>query len=191
MKIGDLQVDIIKDGNSVVPGSFFGDTAGGHHEDLIGADGKVDLPIACFLVRTRGLTVLIDAGLGPHVFEWQPKEGDRLRLEGGALPAAHDGEIVPCISALATPGHTPGHHCFVLSSGTERAMILGDVVSCPLQIEYAEREGLADMDPDLGRITRERVLRELEGSDTAVGGPHFPELRFGRVLVGSGRRYWS
>jgi hypothetical protein len=35
------------------------------------------------------------------------------------------------------------------------------------------------------------VLRELEGSDTLVGGPHFPGLEFGRVLTGNGKRYFS
>jgi hypothetical protein len=70
-------------------------------------------------------------------------------------------------------------------------MILGDAIACPLQIEFPENEGLADMDPELGRATRERVLRELEGDTTLVGGPHFPELRLGRVMLGNGRRYWS
>lgn len=267
MRLGRLQIDVLKDGVSTAPASYFGDLSESHHGDMIGADGQVDLPIACFLVRTGNLTVLIDAGLGPHLFEWQPKPGETIRLEGGALPGLlaqagvrpeeidvvlpthlhhdhagwvvqngvpyfpnatvyfgagdwdaivethrdpawragwhalassgrarrieRDGEIVPGISALATPGHTPGHHCFVLSSDEERAMILGDIISCPLQIEYPEREALADMDRELGRVTRERVLRELDGQNIAVGGPHFPELRFGRIMPGRGRRYWA
>ena len=38
--------------------------------------------------------------------------------------------------------------------------------------------------------TRERVMREVEGTDTMVGGPHFPGLQYGRVLAGEGRRYF-
>jgi hypothetical protein len=79
----------------------------------------------------------------------------------------------------------------VLSSGEQRAMILGDAISCPLQIAAPELEAAADVDKQLGIETRELVLRELEGSDTLVGGPHFPGLEFGRVLTGRGRRYWS
>jgi hypothetical protein len=70
-------------------------------------------------------------------------------------------------------------------------MILGDAISCPVQVEAPQLEALADVDRGLGIATRERILRELEGSDTLVGGPHFPGLEFGRVLVGKGKRYWA
>ena len=102
-----------------------------------------------------------------------------------------DGEVVaPSITAMHTPGHTPGHQTYIVSSGDERALFLGDALSCPVQIEAPELDALADMDRALGRATREVILREI-GADDLVGGPHFPGLRFGRVLVGSGRRYWS
>jgi glyoxylase-like metal-dependent hydrolase (beta-lactamase superfamily II) len=114
-----------------------------------------------------------------------------LHGAGRVDPIDGDVDVAPGISALATPGHTPGHTMYVLSSGEERAMILGDAISCPVQIEAPEFEALADVDRKMGIATRERVLRELEGSDTLVGGPHFPGLEFGRVLMGNGKRYWS
>ena len=266
MQIGDLRVDVLQDGETSGPADFFGETHDGHHADMV-VDGRIELPIACFLVRTGGLNVLIDAGMGPTVFDWTPAPGKQMRLRGGDLPqmlakhglgpedidlilpthmhqdhggwiindgapffpkakvrfgagdwdgvvetskwAGHtegmralreagrvdlieaDGEVAPGITALATPGHTPGHQCYILSSGTQRAMILGDIISCPLADRAARSaEALADMDKELSIKTRDRILRELDG-ETLVGGPHFPGLRFGRVMMGESRRYWS
>lgn len=111
---------------------------------------------------------------------------DAGRLE----PILRDGEAVaPGMTARAAPGHTPGHQVLVLASGDERLAILGDAVSCPLQITDAELDIASDMDPALARRTRETVLRELEGAH--VTGPHFPELALGRLLAGEGRRYYT
>jgi glyoxylase-like metal-dependent hydrolase (beta-lactamase superfamily II) len=101
-----------------------------------------------------------------------------------------DGPIAPGIDALAAPGHTPGHLLYALSSGRSRALMLGDSINCPLQVENTACEALGDLDPATARATRERVMREVEGTDTLVGGPHFPGLRYGRVLAGEGRRYF-
>jgi len=114
-----------------------------------------------------------------------------LREDGRVHLIEDDGEVVPGISAYATPGHTPGHTSYIISSGDSRAFILGDIIFCPLQIEFPENEGLADMDRELSKRTRELVLRELEGNSALVGGPRFPGLEFGRVLRGKGRRYWG
>ena len=51
-------------------------------------DGRLQLPIAGFVIHTGGKRVLMDAGMGPVTYEWQPDEGAPLRLEGGGLPAA-------------------------------------------------------------------------------------------------------
>ena len=115
----------------------------------------------------------------------------RALADHGAIDLIErDGEVAPSISAQLTPGHTPGHQIYVVSSGEDRALFLGDAVSCPIQIEDSSLDTLADMDPTLGNRTREAILREISGDDL-VGGPHFPDLRFGRMLTGSGRRYWN
>lgn len=268
MKIGDLEVHVLQDGVSEIPGHFYGDH-GGDHGDEIGADGVMRLPIAAFLIRTGGKVVLIDAGLGTATYDFVTVNGDRTVLNGGELPGRlatlgvmpedvdfvipthlhgdhagwviheqqrffpnatirfgasdwdelvldqttpglpefkqgmkqamadgrielieRDGELLPGISAMHTPGHTNGHTSLVLSSGDQRAIILGDIVSCPLQIRNIEMEVVFDTDPKLAVKTRERIMRELDG-DTLVGGPHFPGLRFGRVLLAEGKRYWS
>jgi glyoxylase-like metal-dependent hydrolase (beta-lactamase superfamily II) len=99
--------------------------------------------------------------------------------------------LAPGIDVYAMPGHTPGHAGVVLSSGDARAFILGDGISCPVQLEEPEWSGLGDVDPKLARRSQEALAREVEGTGALVGTSHFPGLTFGRVLTGEGRRYWQ
>ena len=115
-----------------------------------------------------------------------------LKAVGGRFQPADGGDVLaPGINVMATPGHTPGHASVVLSSGSERAFILGDAISCPVQLEEPEWSGLGDIDPKLARRTQEALLREAEGSQALLTAAHFPGLTFGRVLRGEGRRYWQ
>jgi glyoxylase-like metal-dependent hydrolase (beta-lactamase superfamily II) len=125
--------------------------------------------------------------------------GDRIREAMLLLDAQHrldaideDGTtIAPGITARAAPGHTMGQHIIVISSGDERAMLLGDSVTCPVQLTEEDWYGISDMDPALSRRTRDALWAELEGSDTKFTAAHFPDLQFGRLLRGQGKRYFS
>jgi len=112
-------------------------------------------------------------------------------MDGRFKPAADGQDIAPGVSVIACPGHTPGHAGVVLSSGTERAFILGDAISCPVQLTETEWSGLGDMDPKLARKSQEVVAREAEATGALLTAAHFPGLTFGRVLRGEGRRYWE
>lgn len=112
-------------------------------------------------------------------------------LLGRTGTAVSDGdEIIPGVTVVATPGHTPGHISLVVSSGIGRAMILGDVVHCPVQLERAEWEMFADVDPKAAKATRDRLWAELEGSSTVAAGGHMSDYVFGRVAPAQGKRQW-
>lgn len=100
------------------------------------------------------------------------------------------GPLCPGVDAMAAPGHTPGSTILVMSSGTARGLLLGDVVHCPVELLEDEWAGVGDVDPDLARRTRTALKRELEGTDTPVAAAHFPGLVFGRLLAANGRRNW-
>ncbi len=113
---------------------------------------------------------------GPVMHRLEPWDGDATIAEG--------------VNACFSPGHTPGSCIFVLSSGTARAMVLGDAVHCPLELTDPDFSLMTDMDQALADRTRERIRREIEGGDVLVGAPHFPELQFGRMLPGRGKLGW-
>jgi len=104
---------------------------------------------------------------------------------------AGSGPVLPGIDTLAAPGHTPGSTVIVASSGTDRAVMLGDVVHCPIQLVDDEWGALFDVDAALAARTRAALNRELEGSGALIAAAHFPGLQFGRLLRASGGRRWT
>ncbi|OBA70372.1 hypothetical protein A5641_13490 [Mycobacterium sp. 1554424.7] len=95
------------------------------------------------------------------------------------------------IDVRLASGHTPGSSVIVISDGRERAMLLGDVIHCPLELMDDDFDLIADHDPAMARRVRNAYARELEGTDVAIAAAHFPGLRFGRLLPGNGVRGWT
>jgi glyoxylase-like metal-dependent hydrolase (beta-lactamase superfamily II) len=105
-------------------------------------------------------------------------------------PFAGDTTIAPGIDLRDAPGHTPGSTIVTISSGTDRAVLLGDVVHCPFELTEPDWEAVIDVDPELAKRTRTAIARELEGTDTLTAGAHFDGMRFGRLLGGSDAPLW-
>lgn len=137
-------------------------------------------------------TYRCDARDWEHFVGPDPGATKKLRpLEDRLEVWQRSGPLLRGIDAMSAPGHTPGSTIVVVSSGTARAMLLGDVVHCPVELLDDEWSGMSDVDPDLARRTRIALVKELEGTETPVAAAHFPGLRFGRLLFGSGRRSWA
>jgi len=79
-------------------------------------------------------------------------ESGRLRLIDG------DVEVTPGIRSLVTGGHTPGHQAFLIQSGGEAAIYLGDV--CPTT---SHLRTLWCMGYDLDLLTTRRAKRTILG----------------------------
>jgi glyoxylase-like metal-dependent hydrolase (beta-lactamase superfamily II) len=116
----------------------------------------------------------------------------RLQELDRLTPIDRDGEsIAPGITARFAPGHTHGHHVLVISSGDERLLLLGDAVTCPVQLEETDWQSMSDVDPALATRTRQALFDELEGTGDPFTAAHFPGLQFGRALAGNGKRWFS
>lgn len=147
----------------------------------------------------KGSIVFPNATYRCHAADWEHFVGDgdtdpagRLRgLEGHLELWEGETTLAPGLDTLPTPGHTPGHTAFVVSSDDERVLLLGDAIHCPAELTESEWDGMSDVDPVLARRTREMLLSELESTATPAAGAHLPGLQFGRVLRGQGKRYWA
>jgi glyoxylase-like metal-dependent hydrolase (beta-lactamase superfamily II) len=104
-----------------------------------------------------------------------------------------DGEhsITPELTALPTPGHTPGHVSILITSQGERALVLGDAAHNPVQLHETDWVSRADMDPELTRHTRRILMERLEREEIIVAAGHFKAPGFGKVVRLQGRRYWQ
>ena len=131
---------------------------------------------------------VVDGSEAPNVKASVQLLADRGRVE---VIDADGAAVAPGITARMAPGHTMGHVVLILSSGDERAVLLGDAVTCPVQLEEPDWSAMSDVDKALAARTREALYAELEGTDTQMVGAHFPGLQFGRVMRGEGKRYFS
>ncbi len=156
------------------------------HEDHIGWAWQretLTFPRATVWAHESDWDYFVTVGGGqPHAAQLRPLE-PRLRLWDS------DFTLLPGLDLVHAPGHTPGSAIAAISSGTSRAMLLGDTAHCPAELLDQEWAGLGDMDPDLAARTRQALARELEDGETLIGAAHFPGLRFGRLVVGRGRAW--
>ena len=95
------------------------------------------------------------------------------------------------ITAISTPGHTPGHMSLAIVSGGERALILGDVACHPAQITETYWSMALDMDQEVAAQVRKQVLDRVEAEHSTLVACHFPEPGFGHLVRVEGRRYWQ
>jgi glyoxylase-like metal-dependent hydrolase (beta-lactamase superfamily II) len=88
-------------------------------------------------------------------------------------------EVAPGITAIATPGHTPGHTSFVVASGSKRVLVQGDVAFAPgVFVKHPDYQLVFDVQGDLAVQTRKKLYDMAVAEKLPVIGYHFP---FGTV----------
>ena len=111
------------------------------HFDHCGGNGRFgDVPIYVQRAELEG------ARGEDYVEEWVHVDGARYELLDG------DAEVVPGISALSTPGHSPGHQSVVVETDEGPVVLAGDVT-------YAMRELIREPTPQILRIHELRPRR--------------------------------
>ena len=91
--------------------------------------------------------------------------------------------VLPGISALHLPGHTPGHCGWVIASGNEKLLVWGDVVHLPgLQFAQPAAGLVFDVDVELARKTRRRAFDMAATDRLRVAGMHLDFPTFGHVI---------
>ncbi len=124
------------------------------------------------LVFPRASVVLTDA-------EWDVWRGslsgaavDRLRPHLDLIAA--DAEILPGITAIPAPGHTPGQIALLLESEGQRLIYTADTIAHPLHALHPDWNIIADADRALAVETRRALLRRAADEAIALYVYHFP-----------------
>lgn len=100
-------------------------------------------------------------------------------------------ELAPGVTAIPSPGHTPGHMSLLISSGNERALLLGDLIGSPMQVTETDQFYNPDTDGPMGRASRKRMLDMAERDGMYVLASHLPKPGWGKLVRFQGRRYWQ
>jgi glyoxylase-like metal-dependent hydrolase (beta-lactamase superfamily II) len=160
-----------------------------HVDGVLGADGKPAFPNAEILVPAVEHKFWMDDGemsrASPGRMEGLFKNNRRV-LSGEILKrtATYEWgkEVAPGITAVATPGHTPGHTSYVIASGSARMFVFSDVTNRPeLFVRNPGWHAFFDQIPDQAEETRRKVLDMLIADRMLVQTFHAPFPALGHM----------
>ena len=100
-------------------------------------------------------------------------------------------EVAPGITAIGTPGHTPGHTSFAVQSGSGKVLIQTDVTNLSaLFVRHPDWHLLFDIDGPLAEQTRRKFFDMAASEMTAIQAFHHPFPGLGYVEKdGNGYRW--
>ena len=169
----------------VVISHFHGD----HINGLLNADGTPAFANAEVLVPSVEWKFFMDDGeMSRATGERMPGvfKNARRVLETGlnkkVTPYEWGKEVAPGLLAVGTPGHTPGHTSYVLSSGAGKVFIQSDVTNVPYL--FAANPGwhaFFDQDVELAEKSRRKTYDMLVADKLQVQGFHYPFPGLGNV----------
>ena len=163
--------------DAVIISHFHGD----HVNGLLTADNKPAFPNAEILVPQREWAFWMDDGemsrASPGRMQDLFKNNRRVFDAFGrkVTPYEWNKEVVPGITAVGTPGHTPGHTSYVIASGSDRVYVQSDVTNVPFL--FARNPGwhaAFDQDGKMAEETRRKVYDMLAAEKMRVQGFHYP-----------------
>jgi glyoxylase-like metal-dependent hydrolase (beta-lactamase superfamily II) len=94
-----------------------------------------------------------------------------------------EGEAMSGISAVALPGHTPGHTGWLIASGKESLLIWGDLVRlASVQVARPDTGLVFDVDPQQACATRRRAFDRVAADKLMVAGAHMAFPGFGTIV---------
>jgi glyoxylase-like metal-dependent hydrolase (beta-lactamase superfamily II) len=91
-------------------------------------------------------------------------------------------EVGPGITAIGTPGHTPGHTSFAIASGSSKILIQSDVTNIPeFFLRNPDWHVAYDTEPELAQQTRHKFYDMAAAEKATVVGFHFTFPSIGHV----------
>ena len=102
--------------------------------------------------------------------------GDRIR------PFALGDELTAGIRSVDAAGHTPGHSCFMVQSGSARLLAIGDTMHvAPVQFPRPEITVAFDWDQSKARSTRLSIFDTAAREGIPIAAVHLPFPGIGRL----------
>jgi glyoxylase-like metal-dependent hydrolase (beta-lactamase superfamily II) len=164
-----------------------------HSLGLVDPQGRPHFPKAQLLIHEVEAAFWLDRELRPNDSERIVTNSNKQRAVTAPyrdrIRRVRDGEVLPGISAMLRPGHTPGHTNWLIQSGGERLLIWGDIVHlAAVQLARPQARLIYDVDTEMAARTRARVLDYVARERLTVAGAHLSFPGFGRVAR-SGERF--
>lgn len=161
------------------------------------------------LVDAAGALAFPNAGVHIAAAEWQVLRG--LTAEQGAAfgvgnvtslvaaiapkvaTFAAGGEIIPgVVRAVDVKGHTAGHSAYLIGSGTDSLLYIGDSLHhYVVSVQKPEWNLAFDSDQATAAASRQQLLQQNAASGQRIHAVHFPFPGLGRFTSQAGGFAWS
>jgi glyoxylase-like metal-dependent hydrolase (beta-lactamase superfamily II) len=152
-----------------------------HINGLVGPENKPAFPNAEIMVPEVEAAFWADESNAVKLPEpIRPQMGNVKRvmgIVGGKVTKYQTGkEVVPGITAIATPGHTPGHTSHVVASGNSKVLVQADVTAgaATLFVRNPNWHLIGDTDKPQAAETRKKLYDMAASEKMVVQGFHFP-----------------
>jgi glyoxylase-like metal-dependent hydrolase (beta-lactamase superfamily II) len=153
-----------------------------HVDGLLRADGGLSFPNAEILVPASEHKFWMDDGemnRAPKGRMEQLFQNNRRIFAGEVSKRLRtyewEKDVAPGITAISTPGHTPGHTSFVIASGSGKVFVQSDVTNNPaLFARHPGWHAVFDQIPQQAETTRRKVYDMLVAEKLMVQGFHYP-----------------
>jgi len=90
--------------------------------------------------------------------------------------------LLPGVTVVALPGHTPGHAGIHITSTNSDFFFITDLVHCPaIQLRHPHWHAAFDADPQTAIQTRKKTFDQLSSDRTLIAGSHIPFPGFGHL----------
>jgi glyoxylase-like metal-dependent hydrolase (beta-lactamase superfamily II) len=171
------------------------------HADHVGGiapEGKPAFANATIRVNQKDLDYWLDAKNESEAPKFlKPMfEGDRASLKpyrdsGRLKPFSEGQELSPGIRAIPTPGHTPGHTSYEVSSEGQRLLVWGDLVHvAPIQFPDPAVTVTYDSNPLSAEAERTAVFARAARTSTWIAAAHIAFPGIGHIRSVDGRFEW-
>src|SRR6201991_774274 len=148
-----------------------------HIGGIVGADDKPLFPNAQYYITQTDFDYWTDEGkMGSPLKDFVVHARKNLLPVRDRLVFYKNGEaFLPGVQALAIPGHTVGHHMFMVNSDGKSFAFLGDLTHhAVLLLEKPLMEFSYDTDPKQAAQSRVKMLTMLAANKIPVMSYHFP-----------------
>ena len=147
-----------------------------HANGLVDASGAALYPNAEILVHAQEFDFWMaenDGSENDNVKRQRARNKINMTPYLDRIRRMRDGEVIVGCTPMLAPGHSPGHTCWRIGTGREAFVAWGDLVHfSAIQVSHPDVAVKYDLDPDLARRSRMRMLDLVAAEGLAVAGAH-------------------
>jgi glyoxylase-like metal-dependent hydrolase (beta-lactamase superfamily II) len=158
-----------------------------HSNGLVDDDGRAIYPNAEIVLHANEAGFWLDrdpsTGASERISRNIAKSAVTTKPYRARMRTVREGEVLPGISALPLPGHTPGHTGWLIESGKDALLIWGDLVHlAAVQVARPDTGLVFDVDPQAACATRRRMFDRVAADRLKVAGAHLDFPGFGTIV---------